>query len=114
MRHVLTRADDRGPVIITRRAYRRPLLVCGHVRRVIIAFLGRRMLLEDAVDGHLHPIQRSRCGVRLLGPRKNEIAHLAVLMFQVGGPGGEVYQIAVRPRGGDYHCDQTGSLEHDV
>jgi hypothetical protein len=33
------------------------------------------------VDGHLNPIQRSRCGVCLLGPRKNEIAHLAVLMF---------------------------------
>ena len=81
MRHVLTRADDRGPVIITRRAYRRPLLICAHVRRVIIAFLGCRVLLEGVVDGHLHPIQRSRCGVCLLGPRKNEIAHLAVLMF---------------------------------
>ncbi len=30
----------------------------------------------------------------------------------VGGLGGEVYQIAVHPRGRDYHCDQTGSLVH--
>jgi hypothetical protein len=80
MRHLLAR-DDGGPVIITRRAYRRPLLICAHVRRVIIAFLGCRVLLEGGVDGHLNPIQRSRCGVCLLGPRKNEIAHLAVLMF---------------------------------
>jgi hypothetical protein len=31
---------------------------------------------------------------------------------QVGGLGGEVYQIAVHPRCSDYHCDQTGCLEH--
>ena len=31
---------------------------------------------------------------------------------QVGGLGGEIYQIAVHPRSSDYHCDQTGSLEH--
>ena len=134
MRHVLTRADDRGPVIITRRAYRRrrTFLICRHVRRVIIANLGRRMLLEGGVDGHLHPIRRSRCGVCLLGPRKNETAHSVVLIIpkmtsvplsgggkkrrrndvQASGLGGEVYQIAVRPRGSDYHWDQTRSLEH--
>ena len=37
------------------------------------------MLLECGVDGHLNPIQRSRCGVCLLGPREYETAHLGVL-----------------------------------
>jgi hypothetical protein len=39
------------------------------------------MLLEGGVDGHLNPIHCSRCDVCLLGPRKNEIAHLEVLIF---------------------------------
>jgi hypothetical protein len=78
---MLTRADDGGRVIITRRACRRPLLICARARRVIIAFLGCRMLLKGSVDGHLNPIQRSRCGVCLLGPREYEIAHLEVLIF---------------------------------
>jgi hypothetical protein len=132
MRHVLTCADDGGRVIITPRACRRPLLICAHVRREVIAFPGCRMLLEGGVDGHLKPILRTRCGVCLLGPRDYEIAHLEVLIFpkmtsvplrrggnekrrnyvQVGGFGGEVYQIAVHPRNSDYHWDQTGSLEH--
>jgi len=89
------------------------------------------MLVEGGVDGHLNPIQRSRCGVCLPGPGEYEIAHLEVLKFpkmtlvplsgwkekrrnyvQVGGLGGKVYQIAVHPRSSDYRCDQTGSLEH--
>jgi hypothetical protein len=81
MRHVFTRADDGGPVIVTRRACRRPLLICGHVGRVITTFPGCRMLLEGGVDGHPNPIQRSWCGVCLLGPREYEIAHLEVLIF---------------------------------
>jgi hypothetical protein len=81
MRHVLTRADDGGRVIITRHACRRPLLVCAWVRRVIIAFPGCRMLPEGGVDGHLEPILRTRCGICLLGPREYEIAHLEVLIF---------------------------------
>jgi hypothetical protein len=80
MRHVLTRADG-GRVIITRQAYRKPDLICAHVRRVIIAFPGCRMPLEGGVDGHLNSIQRSRCGVCLLGPREHELAHLGVLIF---------------------------------
>ena len=80
MRHVFTRADNSGPVIITRRACRRPLLICGLVRRVIIAFLGCRML-EGGVDSHLKSIQCSRCVVCLPGPREYEIAHVLVLIF---------------------------------
>jgi len=92
------------------------------------------MLLEGGVDSHLDPIHRSRCGVCLLGPREYEIAWVEVLIFpkmtsvplsgekikkrrnyvQVGGLGGEVYQISVHPRSSDYHCDQTGNLEHLV
>jgi hypothetical protein len=81
MRHILTRADDGRRVIINRQACRRPRLICVHVRRIIIAFLGRRMLLDGGGDGHLNPIQRSRCGVRLSGSREYEIAHLEVLIF---------------------------------
>ena len=39
------------------------------------------MLLEGGVDGHLHPIQHSRCAVGVLGPREYEFAHLEVLIF---------------------------------
>jgi hypothetical protein len=78
---MLTRADDGGRIIITHRARRRPLLICAHVRRVIIAFPGCQMLPEGGVDGHLKPILRTRCGVCLLGPRGYEIARLEVLIF---------------------------------
>jgi hypothetical protein len=80
MRHVPTHVDDGGRVIITRRACRRSLLIGGHVR-VIIAIMGCRTLLEGGMDGHLKPIQRSRSGICLLGPREYEIAHFEVLIF---------------------------------
>ncbi len=73
MRHVPTRADDGGRVVITRTC-RRPLLNRVHV------IIGCQMLLDGGVDGHLNSIQRSRCGVCLLGPREYELAHLEVLM----------------------------------
>lgn len=81
MRYVLTRRGDGRRAIITRHACRRPLLNCGHARRVIIAILGCRMLLKGGMDGHLNPIHRSWWGVCLPGPRKYEIAHLKVLIF---------------------------------
>lgn len=89
------------------------------------------MLFEGGVDSHLDPIHRGRCGVCLLGPREYQIARVEVLIFpkmtsvplsgekkrnyvQVVGLGGEIYQISVHPRSSDYHCNQTGSLEHLV
>ena len=81
MKHVLTRAGDGGRVIITRRACRRPLLNCVHIRRVIITFLGCQMLFGGSVDGHLNLIKRSRCGVCLPGPRECKLAHFGVHIF---------------------------------
>ena len=56
------------------------VLTCADVGRVIIGYLGSRMLLERRVHDYLNPMQRSRCGICLLSLREYETARLYIHM----------------------------------